>query len=89
MFLGERLLTVMEGEITCDFPSRAHHCSPVIVLLLSSLGWSEMAEWLAGGQSSERGAAFLGPRLALLWLIALYQVALFWDKHLTTPLSPK
>lgn len=51
----------MEGEITCDFSSRAHHCSPVIVLFLSSLGWSEMAEWLAGVRLQREGLHFWDP----------------------------
>lgn len=69
--------------MTCDFPARDHHCSPVIVLLLSRM---VRDGGVAGRVARFRGGAtFLGARLPPLWLRALHWAALLWDKYLAGP----
>lgn len=56
----------MEGEITCDFSSSDYPRPPVPVLLLSrTVGDGRVASKVSEFRG---GAAFLGARLAVLWL---------------------
>lgn len=79
MFLKERLGS--RGYLqTCDFPSRDHHCSPVILLPLSRM----VRDGRAAHRVLEAAAAFLDATLALLWLMALHWAVLLGDKHSAT-----
>lgn len=80
-----RLLAVTEGEKHLWFPFQpsplfTSYCAPSFCL-----GWSGMAEWLAG--SWREGPHFWQPGWpscgsALQWAVPV------WDEHLATPLSP-
>lgn len=61
MFLNERLRNRGYSQ-SCDFPSRGHHCSPVILLLLSMM----VRDGRVAHRVLEAGAALLDAKLALL-----------------------
>lgn len=83
LFLNEKLQSRGYSQ-SCDFLSRGHHCSPVILLLLCML----VRDGRVAHRVLEAGAILLDAKLALLWLIALHWAALLWDEHLATPSSP-